>query len=97
MEIIIIKVDVLEIGKEFKLTEKKNPRFLFDSIRPNRGRGNGGGRGGNKTFTRGRGNGRNNNRKNNNTNFTKETLDNELEKYMAQTKIDNDSIQMNTI
>jgi hypothetical protein len=60
--------------------------------RPNRGRG------GNKNFNRGRGNGRNNNRRNNNNpNFTKETLDNELEKYMAQTKLDNDSVDMNTI
>jgi len=56
--------------------------------RPNRGRGN-------KNFTRGRGNGRNNNRKNNNANFTKESLDNDLEKYMAQTKLDNESIEMN--
>jgi len=70
--------------------------------RPNRGRGRGGnqnfnrnrGRGGNQKFTRGRGNGRNNN---NNVNVTKEYLDNELESYMAQTKIDNDSIEMNAI
>jgi len=59
--------------------------------RPNRGRGN-------KNFTKRRGNGRNNNRKNNNnTNLTKENLDNDLEKYMAQTKLDNDSVEMNAI
>jgi hypothetical protein len=70
----------------------KKKFVCFYSIRPNRGRG------GNKNFTRGRGNGRNNNRKNNNnSNITKETLDNDLETYMAQTKIDNDSIEMNAI
>jgi hypothetical protein len=75
----------------------KKKFVCFYSIRPNRGRG------GNKNFTRGRGNGRNNNRRNNNNNnnnnpnFTKETLDNDLEKYMAQTKLDNDSVDMNAI
>jgi hypothetical protein len=66
----------------------------FISTRPNRARG-----GGNKNFNRGRGNRRNNNRKNNNNNvnFTKESLDNDLEKYMAQTKIDSDSVDMNAI
>jgi hypothetical protein len=65
-------------------------------FRQNRGRGRGIG---NKTFTRGRGgNGRNNNnRKANNTNFTKETLDNDLEKYMAHTTLDNDSVDMNAV
>ena len=64
--------------------------------RPNRGRGSG-----NKNYIRGRGNRRNNNRKNNNNNnnnnYTKESLDNDLEKYMAQTKIDSDSIDMNAM
>ncbi|CAF1015246.1 unnamed protein product [Adineta steineri] len=61
--------------------------------RPNRGRGRGGNGNGNRNFTRGRGG----NNRNNNTNFSKETLDNDLEKYMSQTKIDNDSIDMNAI
>ncbi|CAF1068854.1 unnamed protein product [Adineta ricciae] len=69
--------------------------------RPNRGRGGnrGGGRG-NKAFSRGRGNGRNNNRNNNNNNnanVSKETLDNDLDKYMAQTKLDADSVDMNAV
>ncbi|UJR26986.1 hypothetical protein I4U23_008293 [Adineta vaga] len=75
--------------------------------RPNRGRGGGGGgRGGgdrgrgNRGFSRGRGNGRFNNRNNNsnnNRNVSKETLDNDLEKYMAQTKLDTDSVDMNAV
>lgn len=60
-------------------------------IRPNRGRGNRG-------FNRGRGNNRrNNNNNNNNPKFTKETLDNDLEKYMAHTKLDNESAEMSTV
>ncbi|CAF0906297.1 unnamed protein product [Rotaria sp. Silwood1] len=57
----------------------------------------------NKNFGRGRGNGRNqnrnqnNNNNNKNNNFTKESLDNDLEKYMAKANIDNSSIEMNTI
>jgi len=68
--------------------------FCFDlSIRPNRGRGNRG-------FNRGRGNNNrrnNNNNNNNNPKFTKETLDNDLEKYMAQTKLDNEAAEMSTV
>ncbi|CAF1149621.1 unnamed protein product [Rotaria sordida] len=41
-----------------------------------------------------RGRGRNNN---NNKNLTRETLDTDLDKYMAQTKIENDSVDMNLI
>ncbi|CAF2836781.1 unnamed protein product [Rotaria sp. Silwood2] len=44
-----------------------------------------------------RGRGRNNNNNNNNKNFTKESLDTDIDKYMAQTKIENDSIEMNAI
>jgi hypothetical protein len=56
--------------------------------RSNRGRGR-------PNFNRGRGRGRNNNT--NNKNVSKETLDTDLEKYMAQTKMDNDSIDMNAV
>ena len=58
--------------------------------RSNRGRWNG-----NKNFQRRRGNNRTN--MNNNVNYTKESLDHDLENYMAQTKLDNDSNDMNTI
>lgn len=47
-----------------------------------------------KNFNRGRG--RNNNN-NNNRNLSKETLDNDLDKYMAQTKLENDSVEMSAI
>ncbi|CAF3229963.1 unnamed protein product [Rotaria socialis] len=55
--------------------------------------------GGNKNVTRGRGNGRNQNRKNNNNNtsLTKETLDNDIESYMAKTNIDNSSMDINAV
>jgi len=68
----------------------RNRRF---QNRPNRGRGNRG-------FNRGRGNNNrrnNNNNNNNNPKFTKETLDNDLEKYMAQTKLDNEAAEMSTV
>ncbi len=65
-------------------------------FRPNRGRGN-------KNVTRGRGNNRRNNNNNNNNNksnkpnVTKANLDDDLEKYMAQTKLDNEAIEMNAV
>ncbi|CAF0958397.1 unnamed protein product [Rotaria magnacalcarata] len=49
------------------------------------------GRFGNNSNRGGRG------RMNNNKNLTKESLDTEIDKYMAQTKIENDSIEMNAI
>ncbi len=55
-------------------------------FRTNRGRGR-------KNFNRG-GRGRNNN---NNKNISKEGLDTDLDKYMAQTKLENDSIDMNAV
>ncbi|CAF0727720.1 unnamed protein product [Rotaria sordida] len=74
----------------------KNNRGRRFGNRPNRGRPNA-----NRNFMRGRGNGRNQNRNKNNNknniNLTKENLDNDLEKYMAKTNIDNNSIEMNTI
>ncbi|CAF1334980.1 unnamed protein product [Adineta steineri] len=64
-------------------------------IRSNRGRGtknfSRGGRGG------GRGRNNNNNTNKNNTNVSKASLDTDLDKYMAQTKIENDSIDMNAV
>lgn len=68
----------------------KNNRGRRFGNRPNRGRG------GNKNFTRGRGNRRNNNNnnRNNNVNITKQGLDDDIEKYMARQKLDNDSIEM---
>lgn len=59
-----------------------------NSNRSNRGRGG-------KNTTRGRG--RNNNNNNNNRNVSKETLDTDLDKYMSQTKIDSDSVDMNAV
>ena len=58
------------------------------SIRSNRGRGGPAG-------NRGRGSRRNNNT--GNRNVTKEGLDSDLDKYMAQTKLENDSIEMNAV
>ncbi|CAF1513951.1 unnamed protein product [Rotaria sordida] len=49
-----------------------------------------------KNFNRGRGR-NNNNNNNNNRNITRESLDTDLDKYMAQTKIENDSVDMNLI
>lgn len=57
-------------------------------IRSNRGRYG-------KNSNRGRG--RNNNNNNNNKNVSKESLDTDLDKYMAQTKLENDSVDMNAI
>jgi hypothetical protein len=62
-----------------------NNNFNFN--RNNRGRGG-------KNFNRGRG-GRG--RNNNNKNVSKESLDTDLDKYMAHTKIENDSIDMNAV
>jgi hypothetical protein len=63
--------------------------ILFFFVRSYRGRGK-------KNFNRGRG--RNNNNNNNrNTNISKESLDTELDNYMASTKIENDSIDMNAV
>jgi hypothetical protein len=59
---------------------------LIIFFRTNRGRGR-------KNFNRG-GRGRNNN---NNKNISKEGLDTDLDKYMAQTKLENDSIDMNAV
>jgi len=53
----------------------------------NRGRGR-------KNFNRGGGRGRNNN---NNKNVSKESLDTDLDKYMQQTKLETDSIDMNAV
>jgi len=78
------------------INNNNNNRGRRFQTRPNRGRGN-------KNFSRGRGNNRRNNNNNNNNNNTnksnvsKETLDNDLEKYMAQTKLDNEAIEMNAI
>jgi hypothetical protein len=60
-------------------------KFIF--FRSNRGRGG-------KNFNRGRG--RINNNKNN-KNVSKETLDTDIDKYMAHTKTENDSVDMNAI
>jgi len=57
--------------------------------RSNRGRGR-------KNFNRGRG-GRNNNTNNNNRNISKESLDTDLDKYMARTNIESDSVDMNAV
>ncbi|UJR22152.1 hypothetical protein I4U23_025216 [Adineta vaga] len=63
--------------------------------RTNRGRGGAGG-GGKNSNNRGRGrNNRNSN--NNNRNVSKQTLDNDLDKYMSQTKLENDSVDMNAV
>jgi hypothetical protein len=56
--------------------------------RQNRGRGRG-------NFNRGRGRGRGQN--NNNRNVSKESLDTDLDKYMAHTKIENDAVEMNAV
>jgi len=62
-------------------------KFIF--VRSsNRGRGG-------KNFNRGRG--RINNNNNNNRNVSKETLDTDLDKYMAQKNPENDSVDMNAI
>jgi len=58
----------------------------------NRNRNNRGQRNGNNNY-----NNNNNNNNNNNKNISKETLDTDLDKYMAQTKIENDSIDMNAV
>jgi hypothetical protein len=64
---------------------KNNFLLIF---RQNRGRGN--------NFNRGRGRGRNTNNTNN-RNVSKESLDTELDKYMSQTKIENDAVEMNAV
>ena len=53
------------------------------------------GRGGRGNFNRGRGRGRGQN--NNNRNISKEGLDTDLDKYMAQTKLENDAVEMNAV
>jgi hypothetical protein len=60
-------------------------KFIF--VRSNRGRGG-------KNFNRGRGRINSNN---NNRNVSKETLDTDLDKYMAQKNPENDSVDMNAI
>ena len=60
------------------------------------GRGRGRGRGG-AINTRGRGGRRGNNNNPTNRNVTKESLDSEIDKYMASTKLDNDSVEMNAV
>ncbi len=57
-------------------------------FRQNRGRGRG-------NFNRGRGRGRGQN--NNNRNVSKEGLDTDLDKYMAQNKLENDAVEMNAV
>lgn len=69
--------------------------------RVTRGRGRGGqnitrGRGGQNIQRGGRGNRRGNNN-NNSRNITKESLDTEIDKYMASTKLENDSVEMNAV
>ena len=61
----------------------------------NRGRGRGQGQG--QGRGRGRGRGQNNNNRNNNPNLSKENLDSDLDKYMSQTKIGNDGIDMDAV
>lgn len=84
------------IGKKKLRLGKRNENFDDFSIRSNRGRGgpntnNRGGRG------RGRGNRGMNNNNNNNRNVTKESLDTELDKYMAQTKLDPENNDMDAV
>ncbi len=85
MEIIILII-IMSIGKkiEFFICKRKM-KFIF--VRSNRGRGG-------KNFNRGRGRINNNS---NNRNVSKEGLDTDLDKYMAQKNLGNDSVDMNAV
>ena len=82
--------------KMISIRDEYSSRLL---CRVTRGRGRGGqnitrGRGGQNIQRGGRGNRRGNN---NNRNITKESLDTEIDKYMASTKLENDSVEMNAV